>query len=469
MNTENAASSLPEPHKVSETIVYIFNMSEDVWPFIQAMSDARARAYEIEDNMLLADSRLFTFAGQDNVIFISPQINSPVFIEYITELFGNKNLRLLVSKNHTGEICRDIAKNEHIIDELVNAANGSKKLTVTSYATSPQFLELVKTLREKGLTIATPDVPEEENAWTVNFFGSKSGIRQLAQKSGAIEPDFKMADGVICMGIVDAARIAAKMYMKEGAVVVKTNKGHSGMGVLLFRPGDLPTTYQACEETILSRFKQDNYWNVFPIILENFIHVNPTIGGGFPSIEFRVTRSGRVEFLYYCGMRVTKEGTFKGVEIHNEVVSDQVAARLMDTGFFIGEQYAANGYRGYFDVDFVAAKNGELYVTESNIRQTGGTFVYKVGLQLFGKDFLSDTYTLSNNLYTLPEETHLTFSRALDILSPVCFNKKTKEGVILVSENFLKINKLPYITFGKTKKRAYEIEAAMEELLRKPS
>jgi len=163
---------------------------------------------------------------------------------------------------------------------------------------------------------------------------------------------------------------------------------------------------------------------------------------------------------------MTKAGVFKGVEIHNEVVSDAVAARMVDTGFFIGEQYRAAGYRGYFDVDFVAAKNGQLYVTESNVRRTGGTHVWVTAERLFGKDFMYLTYILSYNLYDLPKQKAYTFEEITATLEPVLFNKQTKEGVIIASANLLSAHRMAYMIFGVNRKRAYEIEAKMEELLR---
>ena len=53
--------SLP---KLPETTVYIFNLSEDVWPFISAMSDPTARKQEIEENADLGDRDLFSFCGK---------------------------------------------------------------------------------------------------------------------------------------------------------------------------------------------------------------------------------------------------------------------------------------------------------------------------------------------------------------------------------------------------------------------
>ncbi len=429
------------------------------------MSDPHERQFEIDWNANLAERDLLSIAEENDAIFISPRPIKDSFLTYYQQVFGQKHIQILVPKTHTGEICEDIINDNELIDELIKAANSVKKLTLISYSTSPQFLHLVSKLQKKDITVYTPESPEVPSAWTVNFYGSKSGIRQLAQKSGAIEPDFKIADGLICSSTYDAAMIAAHKYIKEDGVVIKTNKGHSGAGVLLLRPGDLPKEYEACEQAIHAMLKKDKYWEEFPIVIEDLLNVNPSIGGGFPNVEFKIQKSGKIELLYYCAMRVDKNGVYKGQEMHTSVIPERLAARIIDTGFFIGEQYAAAGYRGYFDVDFVAAKNGEIYVTESNARRTGGTHMYKTAVNLIGKEFMTDSYTLSNNDYSLSKGKKPSFESILRVLSPVLFDKKTKEGVVLASSNLLEQGKFAYIIFGKNEKRSLEIEAEMEHLL----
>ena len=453
--------------RLPRTLVYIFNMSEDVWPFITSIQNRKKRSAEIEDNAILSERDLFLFSGEDNVLYIAPHGISDAFLSYFTRLTGIKNFRVVVPKHHSGVICEDIASDRHVMDAILEAANSSRRLTMTSYATSLQFLHLADSLRDQGITVSTPDAPDEEDAWTVNFFGSKSGIRQLAQQSSRTEPDFRMPDGIICSGVPDAARIAANRFVKERGVVLKINKGHSGFGVLLFRPGDLPETYRDCEAAIRIKLSEEKYWDTFPIVIERFIEENPAIGGGFPNVEFRVGKTGKVEFLYYCGMRVARDGSFKGIEIHTDVVSNRIATQMIDTGYFVGEQYAQYGYCGYYDVDFVAARNGELYVTESNVRRTGGTFVYMTALRWFGKNFMDTVYTLSNNAFRLPEDRKQTFTDITQKLSPVLFNKKSKEGLVVVSEQYLALNRFSYIIFGKTERRALAIETEMESLLLK--
>lgn len=449
-----------------EMTVYVANMSEDVWPFISSISDKRMFAFEIEDNAHLGDRDIFAVAPNGGILCVLPRQISQEYFSYYKSIMNVTNVQVAVPQKHTGEICEDILRDERVMQGLTAAAGDKKSLTLIAYTTSLQFLRLVRVLRERGITVHTPESPEEEDAWVVNFFGSKSGIRQFAQKSGVVEPDLQMADGMVCVGIDDAARIAANKYIARDGVVIKTNKGHSGSGVLIFRPGELPKQYSICREKILSTLSKDVFWDRFPIVIEDYIACNPAIGGGFPNVEFKIHKSGKVEFLYYCGMRMTKVGSFRGVEIHHSVVSDKIEAQMIDTGFFVGEQYAKAGYRGYYDVDFIAGRGGELFVTESNVRRTGGTHVYAVAARLFGKEFMYETYTLSCNTYPLPEKKKFTFPKLLDVLTPVLFDKKLREGVVLVSENMLEMGQMQYIIFGQNKKRALEVETEMERLLR---
>lgn len=463
MNDISSDTSSDKKHNV---LVYIFNMSEDVWPFISAISDANAKSAEIVENVYLGDMRMFQFAGEnDDVLYITPQGVSDQFLEYFRTLFPQTHLSVLTTGQHSGVTSDDILHDSSIMSALVEAANSSKKLTVTSYAVTQPFLQLIRALREKGLTVVTPEAPDEEDAWTVNFFGSKSGIRQLAQQSANEEPDFKMADGLICFGIEDASKVAAIRYVKEQGVVIKTNKGHSGMGVEIFRPGDLPTEFHACQDKIYALLKKDAYWQMFPIIIEKYINLSTTIAGGNPDVEFKISRNGRIDFLYYCGSLVDKSGDFHGIEIGLDIMPERVVAQIKDTGFYIAERFAQAGYRGYFDVDYVAGRNGEIYVAESNVRSTGGTFVYTTAVALFGENFMFDTYLFSNNGYKIPHLKRQTFASMRERLAPILFQKETKEGLILTSENLLRMQKFSFIIFAKTKKRAYEIESRMEELL----
>lgn len=451
---------------VKERVVRIFNLSEDVWPFIETIGDKKAMMAEIEENANLADRDLFSMAEEFEFTFITPKKLNPRFVKYFVDICMMRKMEVLVPKKRTGQICEDILADSKIMTTLVKMGKTCKRLTITSYSTSPYFLKLIRVLRSKGIDVRTPEAPEEADAWTVNFYGSKSGIRQLTQINGAIRADLKMPDGVVSSGVLDSAKIAANKYIKEGGVVIKTNKGHSGMGVLIFRKGDLPKKFYECQKKIVEVFNGDKYWEKFPIVIESLVKPNPRIGGGFPNAEFLIKKDGEIKLLYYCGMRVDEKGVFGGVEIGEEVLPRRVTSRITDIGYLIGEQYAEDGYRGFFDIDFIAGKGGEIFVNESNVRVTGGTHVYQAAVELAGREFMKKVYVLSDNNYSIPGKKIFTFDKLHKLMKPILFERKTKEGLVIASSNLLAMGKLAYIIFGKNKRRALAIEEEMKKILK---
>ena len=462
-NKKKRKSRIKKNH--NELVVYIYNIVEDEWSFISAITDKELRKKEIENSNSSAESYLFANADEEEFMYVSPKSISFAFKKYFQDLVGAKKIDIVVPKKITGLVCKDFYNDKPLFNQFIKKARKYKKVTLVSYASSPQFLDLKDKIENLKINISTPEAPEVDCSWTVNFYGSKSGIRQLAQQSTALEPDFIMPEGIICVGKLDAARIAANRYIKDNGVVIKTNKGSSGNGVLIFRDGDLPKDYKQCEKAIYSIFNKNDYWDRYPIIIEDLISVNLNNGSSFPNIEFKIHKSGKIEMLYYCLMMVTKDGIFYGIDMHEDVISERLAARIVDTGYYIAERYAAAGYRGHFDIDMIATKYNQVFVNESNTRNTGGTDVYKIALELIGRDFLSDSYVMSRSKYDISYIKRPSLKHILSVLKPILYNKKMKEGVVISSENIIKQKELIYIIFGNTKRRAYQIEKEMTRLL----
>ncbi len=449
-----------------DLIIYIYNVVEDEWSFLSTIQPIEKRYQMINDCNSTSDSYLFANAGENDFIYISPISINKQFIEYFQNITGNRSVTIYVPQLRTGLICIDLYSDKQLFSEIISTAKKYKKVKLISYAATPEFLELKERMQQLGLNVVSPEAPEIKNAWTVNFFGSKSGIRQLAQQSKAVEPDFIMPDGIICVGRLDAAKIAANIYVKEKGVVLKTNKGSGGQGVLIFREGELPSDYKTCEKRIYELLLNDGYWERYPIIIEKLINVDYKAFDAYPNIEFKIHQNGKIDMLYYCVMMVTKEGKYYGLDIHEDVLPERIAARIIDTGYYIAEKYASEGYRGHFDVDMIAAKNGHIYVSESNTRNTGGTDIYKMVYHLYGEDFFSDVYVLNRNDYYLPNNAY-SFNKILETIKPVLYDKKTKEGVIISAFNTIKEGRLMYTILGKNKKNAYKIKDNLFEILNK--
>lgn len=450
--------------KRNQTIVFFSNTSEDVWPFIKRIGDKAAREWEVEENALLSDRDLFALSEYERIVFVTPRQVSPEYLNYFQSIFGKKDIQVIVPKEHTGKLCQDV-KEEYKTWKILLDLGKQEPLTLMSYSSSKWFLSLVDDLREDGAAVHTPQAPDQNSAWTVNFFGSKTGIRQLVQQVQVDEPEARMPTGFVVSGLQNGADIATARHMLNHGVVIKTQKGHAGVGVLIFRPNDLPKDFTLAREKILEILKKDHYWEDFPMVVEDFIDTDPTISNGFPNIEMRVDDDGKVQFLYPCGLRVTRQGNFQGVEIHSDIASPEIIDKMVRVGMALGKEYARYGYRGYFDVDFAMGKDGHIYVNESNVRRTGGTHVYHAAKALFGPDFLKKTYTLSNNNFVLPPGSPRRFSQLIERLQPVLYSPNTKEGVLLCGENLLAQNKMAYIIFGHNNERADAIEEQMMALL----
>jgi len=466
---ENGEAAPDEPGgKKSELVVYVFNTVEDEWSFISSVADDRKKLALIEDAEDATDCYFLSMATESDFAYISPKPISAEFLAYAKRLLGARSAEVIVPKIRTHLICEDFINDSGAFISLVTKAKEYKRVTLVSYSASQQFYILKNKLQEVGLSVYTPEAPQIDCAWTVNFFGSKSGIRQLAQQSAASEPDFIMPEGLICVGKYDAAKIAANRYIKQKGVVIKTNKGSGGNGVFIFREGELPTDYTACEQKILEYFNSDRYWDEFPIVIEDLISSNLTASGSLPNVEFRIHKNGRIEMVFVCDCQVTDKGRFYGLDINEDIINDRLQTRIEDTGYYIAEQYSAAGYRGQFDVDMMYARNGKVYVLESNTRNTGGTDVYKIVKKLVGKDFMSDAYTISRSRHEFLAKKKFTFGDMLGRLQPLLYSPRTKEGVIINSENSIPDGKLIYMVIGKNKRRAYEMENELKRLAQTP-
>ncbi|OGK64898.1 hypothetical protein A2209_04335 [Candidatus Roizmanbacteria bacterium RIFOXYA1_FULL_41_12] len=448
----------------SELVIYLYNVVEDEWSFISSLSNPIEQAQEIDSSRTSVDTYFLGYANGQNLLFVSPIKISSDFQRYTKNLTNYKNTQVVVPQAHSHLLCLDLINDKQTLEALITEAKKYQKITLISYAATPEFFQLKQVLINKGLNIYCPEAPEIESAWTVNFFGSKSGIRQLAQKSAAVEPDFTMPEGVIVVGIYNAAKIAANKYIKQKGVVIKTNKGSSGNGLLIFRENDLPNDYLSCEQKLTEILKSEPYWERFPIIVEDLISINYGVANGYPNVEFKIHKSGRIEMLYYCSLAVTKDGAFLGIDIHEDIINDRLSTMIVDTGYFVAERLAAEGYRGYFDIDMIAGKNNKIYVCETNTRNTGGTDIYKLVLRLIGKEFMDERYILSRTHYHLAKAVR--FEEILSSLKSLLYNRRNKEGLIINSASRLKQQELIYTIIGKNKRRAYQTEQEVFKILK---
>jgi hypothetical protein len=446
--------------KKRDFTVFLWNMMEDVLPFVEAISDPSIKAIELNENDPYSDREVYSMSSVDVDLYITPKLLDPGFLLYVESVIGKIDFENRVPKTQGLMLCRDVLSDKKLLKEIIDKSKKrGGKVILRSYSASPQFLELVLHLRSQGLEVETPEAPEESNYWTTNFFGSKSGIRQLVLQEAIKHPYIHMPLGFIGMGVVQAVKMAFWFY-NQGGVVLKTNKGHSGAGVLIFAPRSLPNDYPSFVVALTKILMSNSYWEKFPIIVEAYILPDQAIAGGNPNVEFYITPKGQGKHLFTCGMRVDRFGTFEGVEIGAIHLPKHIEDAMVKTGQALAYRYAQAGYRGYFDIDFIFGRDKQLYLAESNVRRTGGTYVYNLAQKLFGRDGFKGRYFASTVL-TLPR-IYTSVQEIITALGDCVYSPEKEEGIVIMSHNLLGLGKFMYVVIAKSKLRALRLEARMK-------
>lgn len=435
---------------------YIFNLSEDVWPFISALPTP-ARQAEIQENVWLSDREFLglraEYAGQD-VQMLTPHQPPSEFYEYLESVIPGKT-KFIVPQTHSGQISLDALNDEIVLSQL------AKSDTISAYCPSTALYELMSDLDKRGGVQELIDVPSASSWQTVSAFSSKNGFRQLIESLNM--PGLTLSPGQVFNDFEAAVEAAAARPAGRG-VVLKTEKGHSGMGVSIFTPNQLSDDISIRTQQIRDQLLAENgFWSKFPIVVEDYIVTDPSIGGGVPNVEGYVDAQGKARVNYFCGMRVLPSGTFAGVEISSDIFSPPVKEKFMQIGETVGQIYAEHGYRGYYDVDMMAGQDGLLYLTESNIRRTGGTYAYHTARHFYGSDFADHHYILTNMLNLSPGE-H-TWSAIIEKNKDLFYKSGGEVGLIPTSPSLLSQGQFGYMVLAENRQQAYQIEADFQQNL----
>ncbi|MGV9314713.1 GNAT family N-acetyltransferase [Streptomyces sp. NPDC003691] len=156
-----------------------------------------------------------------------------------------------------------------------------------------------------------------------------------------------------------AARLIADRARAGTGTVVKSEHGAGGSGVRV-----LTTPVRARS---LPRG---------PLLLEEYVP-----GREHPSYDGFVDAAGTVHDVGVAAMDIG--GTaYRGATIGPGAVSDGITARALAFGNAVGRRLAGDGYRGWFDVDYVTGPDGLLAPTEINLRLTGPAVAFMIRQRL---------------------------------------------------------------------------------------
>lgn len=156
------------------------------------------------------------------------------------------------------------------------------------------------------------------------------------------------------------------------ASVLKTPSGSGGDGCAIFRPHQTATRKRALSALAAAR-EADAFLRTGPLLVQRF-YPKRALGGDLTS-DFEIDAEASVSC--WGTARMILEGThYAGALTLSERTPEIELAEAF--GYAVGERLAADGYRGWFDIDFLRSPRVGLVPVEINARRTGPTVPFTI-------------------------------------------------------------------------------------------
>jgi GNAT superfamily N-acetyltransferase len=162
---------------------------------------------------------------------------------------------------------------------------------------------------------------------------------------------------------VGSPRTLARELAGGARVVLKSEYGVGGSGTLIVSPDAEGL------RALARRWARDG------VLLEEYVEGSGPYRN--PTFDAVIDAGGEVHPVGVGLMDV--DGTsYRGVTVGPGVLPDPLTETAMAFGAAVGRALAENGYRGWYDVDFVTDRSARLAPTEINLRLTGPAVAFHI-------------------------------------------------------------------------------------------
>ncbi|MFI8500306.1 GNAT family N-acetyltransferase [Streptomyces sp. NPDC085524] len=171
-----------------------------------------------------------------------------------------------------------------------------------------------------------------------------------------------------------AVRLLSDRARAGKSTVLKSEHGVGGSGTTVVTPERVRAAGGA--RALVRRLPRG------PLLVEEYVE-GPAREDGPRDLTYDgfVGADGRVHEVGGAVMEV-RDGCYAGATVGPGVVPEWAEKPLTAFGGAVGRELAAAGYRGWFDVDFVADGGRRLAPTETNLRLTGPSVAFMVAARL---------------------------------------------------------------------------------------
>lgn len=465
--TEILLGPLREPPKT----IFIGNGREFFSPIDSYVPSEHMQEFVQTDNDE-TDPMIFEL-GDDKIIFV-PQSIDAEYIEDIVRLFGFKNVAIIRPPETGMDLSRDILSDEETYEMLRTAIiQGGSDVKVVPWGQTPQFEELHIKLRQEGLIFQAPETPLEYAQWYPDCANTKLGTREILQRTQRAHPelDIRLPEGFPCSNVDTALRIAKYFVATGRGIAFKANLGAAGIGVFVFSPREYDLSTPEGWVAMESKVRENGLLQNGPVIVEEYIQPDFHKRGIFPSVDSLVQPDGTPVIQAVSTMGIHRSGDeleFYGSTIGHGLFTEEQQALIEKINIAVGEEHARLGYRGWYDTDFILTEDGHFYLTETNVRRTGTTYMVDLARKLFGDDWESKMAMIANDKYIRSHLEGVTYVQLKEKLTGLLYPIEGESRGIIITQSMRSMfgrGKFGYAAIGPNQDDAEFLEAELEKRL----
>jgi hypothetical protein len=173
-------------------------------------------------------------------------------------------------------------------------------------------------------------------------------------------------------------RLIAEQASAGSTIVLKSEYGVGGNGTTIVTPGQVAAAGGA-RALLRQLFADEDLLPGQDVLAEPYVQPSGRLRD--PTFDALVAEDGSVHPVGVAVMRV--EGTrYRGATVGPGLVPAELAGPATQFGIAVGRALAGHGYRGWFDVDFIAGRTGRLAPAEANLRLTGPAVAFMIKARL---------------------------------------------------------------------------------------
>jgi len=306
------------------------------------------------------------WSARPQVLILHPGLDQLWLADVLAEL-RHAVPSVITPPDRTGQLVPDLLADGDSLARLRSCLARRRRVRLFSWGATPTLYSLIALVRSWGHEVES-DVPPESRYWTSQYLDSKISCSDLAtQLTGVRVPSsWTVTSWLELRGVLDA------LWSARRKAVIKSIHGVGGEGCAVV------SGRAEARERFWRTARHNPFFRTFPMVVQEYVAPDQA---GSPAVDMLIGTHGIEQTV----ISVADPGGHQFLTLGQlPLLPDPLLEeRMRGIGSQVGQVADSLGFRGWLGVDFIAAKDGQLYLIEINARRTGG--MHAIGLLSEGR------------------------------------------------------------------------------------